>query len=119
MITGIHAIVHSRQAEEVGVFFRDVLGWESVDAGHGWLMFAAPPTELAVHPAEEGSHDLYLMCDDLDGTAAQSGQKGVSLARPIHEESWGRVTALQLPGGSVLGLYEPRHPTALELDHPR
>ncbi|NNG17699.1 MAG: extradiol dioxygenase [Gemmatimonadales bacterium] len=113
MITGVHAIVYSRQADDVRAFFRDVLGWESVDAGHGWLIFAAPPAELAVHPAEEGSHELYLMCDDLDRTVAELGQKGVSLARPIHEESWGRVTALQLPDGSMLGLYEPRHPTAL------
>jgi predicted enzyme related to lactoylglutathione lyase len=112
MITGVHALIYSRQAEDVRNFFRDVLGWRSVDAGEGWLIFALPPAELAIHPAEEGSHELYLMCDD---TVAELERKGVSLARPIHEEVWGRVTALELPGGSMLGLYEPRHPTALAL----
>jgi predicted enzyme related to lactoylglutathione lyase len=115
MITGVHALIYSRQAEDVRNFFRDVLGWRSVDAGEGWLIFALPPAELAIHPAEEGSHELYLMCDDLERTVAELERKGVSLARPIHEEVWGRVTALELPGGSMLGLYEPRHPTALAL----
>ncbi len=100
MITGLHAIIYSRQTDDVRAFFRDVLGWRSVDAGEGWLIFALPPAELAVHPAEESSHELYLMCDDLQRTIADLERKGVALARPI---------------GSVLGLYEPRHPTALGL----
>ncbi len=115
MITGLHAIIYSRQTDDVRAFFRDVLGWRSVDAGEGWLIFALPPAELAVHPAEESSHELYLMCDDLQRTIADLERKGVALARPIREEAWGHVTALELPGGSVLGLYEPRHPTALGL----
>ena len=115
MITGVHALIYARQADDVRDFFRDVLEWPSVDAGEGWLIFALPPTELAVHPAEEGSHELYLMCDDLQRTVAELESKGVALARPVREEPWGRVTALELPGGSVLGLYEPRHPTALAL----
>ena len=115
MITGVHALIYSRQADDVRAFFRDTLGWRSVDAGGGWLIFALPPAELAVHPAEEMSQELYLMCDDLDRTVEELKLKGVGLARPIREESWGRVTALQLPGGSALGLYEPRHPTARAL----
>jgi predicted enzyme related to lactoylglutathione lyase len=115
MITGIHALIYSRQADDVRAFLRDVLGWRAVDAGEGWLIFALPPAELAVHPAEEGSQELYLMCDDLQRTVAELERNGVALARPIREEAWGRVTALELPGGSVLGLYEPRHPTALAL----
>jgi predicted enzyme related to lactoylglutathione lyase len=113
MINGVHALIYSKQADDVRAFFRDVLGWQSVDAGGGWLIFAAPPAELAVHPAEESSHELYLMCDDLSRTVADLESKGVSLARPVTEEPWGRVTALELPGGSVLGLYEPSHPTAI------
>ncbi len=114
MITGVHALIYSRQADDVRAFFRDVLGWRSVDAGEGWLIFTLPPAELAIHPAEEGSHELYLMCDDLERTVVDLEQRGVALARPVREVAWGRVTALELPGGSALALYEPRHPTALD-----
>lgn len=113
MINSVHALIYSREADDVRAFFENVLGWRSVDAGGGWPIFAAPPTELAVHPSDENSHELYLMCDDLDRTVPELEGKGVKLARPVHEESWGRVTALELPGGGVLGLYEPKHPTAI------
>jgi predicted enzyme related to lactoylglutathione lyase len=113
VINSVHALIYSREADDVRAFFENVLGWRSVDAGGGWPIFAAPPTELAVHPSDENSHELYLMCDDLDRTVAELEGKGVKLARPVHEESWGRVTALELPGGGVLGLYEPKHPTAI------
>lgn len=113
MINSVHALIYSREADDVRAFFENVLGWRSVDAGGGWPIFAAPPTELAVHPSDENSHELYLMCDDLDRTVVELEGKGVKLARPVHEESWGRVTALELPGGGVLGLYEPKHPTAI------
>ena len=60
MIIGMHAIIYSRAAAD-RAFFRDVLGFPSVDAGDGWLIFAAPPSELAFHPAEsDGKHELYL-----------------------------------------------------------
>ena len=92
-------------------FFRDVLGFASVDAGGGWLIFQLPPTELAAHPAEErGRHEMYLMCDDLEATVEELKKKGVEFTRPIAEERWGLVTAIKLPGGVELGLYEPRHP---------
>ncbi|HEX4964936.1 MAG TPA: VOC family protein [Thermoanaerobaculia bacterium] len=116
MIMGAHALLHTPQADEVRAFLRDVLGFDSVDAGHGWLIFALPPAELAVHPAEgESWFALYLMCDDLPATMAELEHKGVSFTRPVQEERWGSVTAIALPGGAELGLYQPRHPTALGL----
>jgi predicted enzyme related to lactoylglutathione lyase len=112
MITGAHSIIYSRDPEGVRAFFADVLELASVDAGNGWLIFALPPAEVAAHPIEgAGRHDLYLMCDDVYATVAELEAKGVEFARPIAEERWGLVTALKLPGGAELGLYEPRHPT--------
>lgn len=114
MIHGIHALIYTREADAVRDFFRQTLKFRSVDAGHGWLLFALPPAELGVHPTEgKGSYDLYLMCDDLDKTAAALKKKGVKFVRGVTAAGWGRVTAIALPGGLELGLYEPRHPTAL------
>jgi catechol 2,3-dioxygenase-like lactoylglutathione lyase family enzyme len=110
MITGAHAIVYSRDAEADRAFFCDVLGFRSVDAGGGWLIFALPPAELAAHPADEGRHELYLMCDDIEATVAELERKGVEFARPVSDEGFGLLTAIELPGGGELGLYEPRHP---------
>jgi predicted enzyme related to lactoylglutathione lyase len=115
VITGVHALVFSKDAEAVRAFFRDVLGLPSVDAGGGWLIFALPPAELAAHPAEQsGGHELYLMCDDLTATVRELEAKGVEFAAPVTEQGFGRMTRLKLPGGGELGLYEPRHPTAIE-----
>ena len=113
MITGVHGIVFSPEAEAVRTFFRDVLGFPAVDAGGGWPIFALPPAELAVHPGEEHGYELYLMCDDLDATLADLAAKGVELAKPVEEQRWGRVAALALPGGGQLALYQPTHPTAI------
>ena len=116
MITGIHALLYSRDADATRALFRDILGFSSVDAGHGWLIFALPPAELGIHPEEEsgeGRSELYLMCDDVDATISALRNKGVEIARPVSDQGWGRVTAIRLPGGGELGLYEPRHPTAL------
>jgi catechol 2,3-dioxygenase-like lactoylglutathione lyase family enzyme len=168
LITGAHAIIYTHDAEGLRAFFDEVLGLPSVDAGHGWLIFALPPAELAVHPAEGGVRaavggphpaehevrgagagphpaedevraavggvhpaedevrgagagphpaegaggrtELYLMCDDLQEAVQELGRKGVALSRPIREERWGVVTAIRLPDGGELGLYEPRHP---------
>ena len=115
MITGVHAIMFTRDAEGVRAFLRDVLELRSVDAGGGWLIFGLPPAELAAHPAEEAGTQLYLMCDDIEATTAELREKGVELTRPVSDEGWGLVTAIALPGGVELGLYEPRHPTALDL----
>jgi catechol 2,3-dioxygenase-like lactoylglutathione lyase family enzyme len=113
MIIGAHAIVYSNAAEEVRAFLRDVLGFANVDAGGGWLVFALPPAELAVHPTEgEERHELYLMCDDVEATIAELSAKGVECA-PVSDQGWGLLTSVKLPGGSELGLYQPRHPTAI------
>jgi len=114
MITGIHAVVFNSDAEATRAFFRDVLGLRYVDAGGGWLIFALPPAELAAHPADEADHvELYFMCDDVHEEARKLKAKGVELTRPISEEPFGLVTAIALPGGSELGLYQPTHPSPL------
>lgn len=113
MITGVHAVLFSKEAEALRALLRDALGFGSVDAGGGWPIYALPPAELAVHPAEAASHELYLMCDDLDATLAELAGKGVTLARPVEDQRWGRLAALQLPGGEELALYQPSHPTAI------
>ena len=110
MITGVHAILFTRDAEGVREFLRDVLELQSVDAGGGWLIFGLPPAELAAHPGEDDATQLYLMCDDIEATTAELQAKGVELTRPVSDEGWGLVTAIALPGGGELGLYEPRHP---------
>ena len=112
MITGAHVVMFSRDADALRAFLRDVLGFDGVDAGGGWLIFALPPAELAAHPSETGGeHRLYLMCDDIDATVAELAAKGVEFTRPVSDEGFGRMTAMDVPGGDELGLYEPRHPT--------
>jgi catechol 2,3-dioxygenase-like lactoylglutathione lyase family enzyme len=112
VITGVHAIVFSPEAEKVRAFFADVLNLPSVDAGGGWLIFALPPAELAVHPADgPGRHELYLMCDDIDATLAELRAKGVEVARDVSNEGWGMLAAVRLPDGSELPIYQPRHPS--------
>ena len=110
MISGVHAIMFSPAADAVRAFFRDTLGLSFVDAGDGWLIFALPPAELAVHPADTQRHEIYLLCDNLDATVAALEAKGVRLAQPITEQTWGRLTAIALPDGSEIGLYQPTHP---------
>jgi catechol 2,3-dioxygenase-like lactoylglutathione lyase family enzyme len=109
MITGAHTIIYTRDAEADRAFFRDVLGFEQVDAGGGWLIFALPPGEVACHPSEQDRHELYLMCDELDATIAELRGRGADVVGDIVEERWGRLTSIRLPGGGELGLYEPRH----------
>ena len=112
MITGMHAIVFSAEAEKVRAFFADALGMPSVDAGGGWLIFALPPAELAVHPADgESRHELYLMCDNIGATLAELRDKGVQVARDVSDQGWGLLAAIRLPDGSELPIYEPRHPS--------
>jgi catechol 2,3-dioxygenase-like lactoylglutathione lyase family enzyme len=114
MINGAHVIIYSRDAEADRAFFRDTLGYPHVDAGHGWLIFRLPPAEVAMHPADgEPAHELYLMCDDLEATMAELSTKGVEFTLAVTEERWGLRTAVRLPGGGELGLYEPRHPVAI------
>src|ERR1700722_10556961 len=109
MIFGAHLIVYSKDAEADRAFLRDVLGFTSIDAGHGWLIFALPPAEVAVHPAEEnGKHELYLMCDDLQAEITSLTAKGIACS-DVHEERWGSRTSIRLPGGGEVGLYQPKH----------
>jgi catechol 2,3-dioxygenase-like lactoylglutathione lyase family enzyme len=116
MINGAHTIIYSRHAEEIREFFRTTLGFRSVDAGGGWHIAALPPAELAVHPADgENRHELYLMCDDINTTVDELKNKGVEFSQPVSDQGWGLLTSIRLPGGGELGLYEPRHPTAIGL----
>ena len=113
MIFGAHVILYSKDAEADRDFLRDVLGFSSVDAGHGWLIFALPPAEVAVHPADEnGRHELYFMCDDLKAEMSALGKKGVPCSE-VKKERWGSITSIRLPSGSEIGLYQPKHATAL------
>lgn len=113
MIFGAHVIVYSQDAEADRAFLRDVLGFKSVDAGHGWLIFALPPTEAAVHPADENSrHELYFLCDDLGAEIVALRQKGVRCSA-VHHERWGSITKIHLPGGGEVGLYQPNHALAV------
>jgi catechol 2,3-dioxygenase-like lactoylglutathione lyase family enzyme len=111
MINAVHSILYAHDADAARAFFRDVLELESVDAGGGWLVFALPPAELAVHPAEEGGrHELYLMTDDLAATLARLRERGVTVTSEPSEQGWGVLAAIDVPGAGSLGLYEPRHP---------
>jgi hypothetical protein len=112
MIFGAHTVIHSKNAEADRAFLREVLGFASVDAGHGWLIFSLPPSEVAVHPAEQNNrHELYFMCNDLDAEIASLKEKSVQCSQ-VHEERWGSIVNIQLPGGGHIGLYQPKHPTA-------
>lgn len=124
MINGAHFLLYSKDPEADRAFLRDVLEFRSVDAGRGWLIFALPPAEIAVHPTDEDSardaNDgvadaaLYLMCGDLRSTMKSLKTKRVSFA-PVDEAPWGIVTTFALPSGAKIGLYQPKHPTAVEL----
>jgi hypothetical protein len=113
MIFGAHAVIYSTDAKADRAFLRDVLDFSSVDAGHGWLIFKLPPAEMAVHPADHsGRQELYLMCDDLVAEMSSLRSKGIACGQ-VHEERWGSITKIRLPGGGEVGLYQPKHPTVL------
>lgn len=125
MINGAHFLLYSKDPDADRAFLRDVLEFESVDAGRGWLIFGLPPAEIAVHPSSDDAAPanaddgvvgaaLYLMCDDLRATmkALESGRLKFAA---VEEAPWGIVTSFSLPSGAKIGLYQPKHPTALEL----
>lgn len=113
MIHGAHLVVYSTDAEADRTFFRDVLEYPFVDAGHGWLIFALPPAELAIHPAEaEAGQELFLMCDDIEAFRARMSALGITCSE-IETQRWGLLTRLSLPGGGGLGIYQPTHPSPL------
>ena len=114
MITGAHVVIYSKDPEADRAFFRDVLQFPWVDAGHGWLIFAMPPLEAAFHDAEKNDqHELYLMCDDLAGTLKELKSKQVKVSE-VREERWGKLATLGLPGGGKIGIYEPKHASPLK-----
>ncbi len=113
MINGAHIVVYSKNAEADRVFFRDVLQFPCVDAGHGWLIFAMPPLEAAVHDAEKNDqHELFLMCEDFARTVEDLKSKGVPVS-DVSEQRWGTLASLSLPGGGKIRIYEPKHPSPL------
>jgi len=113
-ITGVHTIMFGEDADRIRAFLRDVLELREVDAGGGWPIFALPPAELAAHPSDDdGHHELYLMCDDVHASVEELSRKGVEFAHPVRDVGWGLLTAIRLPGGGELGLYEPKHPSPL------
>ncbi len=113
MIHGAHVILYSTDADADRAFCRDVLKYPFVDAGHGWLIFKLPPAELAFHPSDKnGAHELYLMCDDVRAFIDEMKRKNVDCS-PVHEERWGSLTKVTLPGGGKLGVYQPKHASPL------
>ena len=109
MITGTHAIIYSSNADADKAFFKDILKLTNVDVGRGWLIFGLPPSELAVHPAENSTtHELYLMCDDISLFIEAMGKHNIACTEP-QDQGWGILTQLTLPGGGSLGVYQPRH----------
>ncbi|MFD9029996.1 VOC family protein [Streptomyces sp. NPDC059567] len=113
MFSGAHVILYTPDAEADRAFVKDVLGFDHVDAGGGWLIFRLPPAELAVHPTQgEPKHEFYLMCEDITGMLTTLEDRGVQVSRPISDQGWGLLAAVRMPSGAELPLYEPRHPTA-------
>jgi hypothetical protein len=109
MIIGAHAIIYSKDSDADRAFLRDVLQLTNVDVGHGWLIFGLPPSEVAVHPGEKNDvHELYLMVDDVEGFIAEMTKRKVECSE-IHNQGWGMLTQITLPGGGKLGVYQPRH----------
>jgi catechol 2,3-dioxygenase-like lactoylglutathione lyase family enzyme len=119
MITGAHVIAFAEDAAAARDFFRDVLEMPSVDAGGGWLIFALPPSEIALHPGvgwgeREGGHRLFLICDELEPTMADLRQKGVEFSGEVTQEDWGLLATMVVPGHGEVGLYQPVHPSPLD-----
>lgn len=109
MIKGAHSIIYSAEPEADRAFFRDVLKFPYVDVGGGWLIFESPPAEVAIHPANNsGKQEFYLMCDDIHEFVQQMVEIDIPCT-PIHEEFWGRLVDITLPGGGILGVYQPLH----------
>jgi catechol 2,3-dioxygenase-like lactoylglutathione lyase family enzyme len=112
MISGAHVVIYSTNADADRAFFRDVLGFPSVDAGQGWLIFELPPSEIACHPAKEnGRHEIYLTCGDVAATTQNLEELNVR-CDPVTDAGWGLLTGIPLPGGGKIGLYQPKHPMA-------
>jgi hypothetical protein len=115
-VTGAHVLLFSPEAESLRATLRDVLGWDYVEAHPGWLIFALPPAELGVHPADgETKHELWLICDDLEETVTELRARGIEFGGEPADEDFGRWIQMRLPGGVDVPLYEPRHPLAIDV----
>ena len=115
MIKAAHIVIYTKDPEADRTFFRDVLEFSSVDAGHGWLIFAMPPLEAAFHDSEKNDqHELYLMCDDIAATLKDLRSKNVKVSE-VNEQRWGKLATFTLPGGGKIGVYQPKHPSPLQL----
>ena len=112
MIFGVQLIVYSEDGAADRAFFREVFGWDAVDAGDGWLIFALPPTEAAVHPSDPSDTELYLMSTDLAADMRTLESRGIRLS-DVERAGWGSVTRFRLPGGARIGLYQPTHPSPI------
>jgi catechol 2,3-dioxygenase-like lactoylglutathione lyase family enzyme len=113
VIAGAHTIVYADDPDAARTFFRDVLRFDAVDAGEGWLIFALPPGELACHPGDPGRHELFFMCHDIEATVAELKERGVEFTGPVSDEGWGLLTRFRVPGAGEMGLYQPRHASPL------
>jgi hypothetical protein len=119
MITGAHSIVYSSDAEADRGFFKNILRFPNVDIGHGWLIFGLPPAEIAIHPStENGPHEFYLMCDDINLFVKEMAEHKISCSE-LEDQRWGMLTYLTLPGGGKLGVYEPKHASPVNPDPAR
>ena len=119
MIIGAHSIIYSTNPDADRALLRDVFGFPHVDVGDGWLIFGLPPAEMAVHPSDKNDvHELYLMCDDVATFVAEMRKRGI-VCGPVHDERWGLVTRVSLPGGGKLGVYQPRHARPQPADGPK
>jgi predicted enzyme related to lactoylglutathione lyase len=118
MIAGTHVLIYAEDAAATRAFLRDIFDWENVDAGDGWLIFALPPTELGVHPADDGrpsgTHALSLMCHDIEATMLELEAKGAEFTMPVTDAGYGLVTHMVVPGGGEIGLYQPKHKSPLD-----
>ena len=118
-IIGTHMVLYTPEAEALRAMLRDVFGFPYVDAHGGWLIFALPPAELGVHPAEGPTYDsgvrhqVTFMCDNIQATVAELRSKGVQIDGEPKQESYGVVTTMTLPGNLKVMLYEPRHAMAI------
>jgi hypothetical protein len=109
MIIGAHSIIYSKDPDADRAFLRDVLRFSNVDVGGGWLIFGLPPAEVAVHPSDENDvHEFYLMCDNVEVFIAEMKKHKINCG-PLHNQGWGILTQVILPGGGKLGVYQPRH----------
>jgi predicted enzyme related to lactoylglutathione lyase len=120
MITAVHTLVYAEDAEQARVFFRDVLGWPHIDAGGGWLIFKTGPSELGVHPIEQGgrpNHAISLMCDDIVATLTDLRAKGAEVLQEVRDDGFGLTAVIEVPGGAGgMMIYQPRHAPAFDLD---